>query len=183
MPFAVEMFFDENADKLVRKVWGDLAQANINSFMIDGGYRPHVTLGVLDGYTWPQFENEFRSFAEKRGAFPIKLDYLGVFPRPEGVVYLGAVVTEQLLFVHSEFTRHFAGLMTGVRPYYLPGNWVPHCTLAYGLSITAIPPAVEVCSRCTLPLMTQIKEISLVEVPKHREVLTCELATGPREAN
>lgn len=98
-------------------------------------------------------------------------------------MYLGAVVTEQLLSIHSEFTSRLAGQVTGVRPYYLPGNWVPHCTLAYGLSIAAIPGAVEVCSRFTLPLITQIKEISLVEVPKHREVLTWELAADPRGAN
>ena len=75
------MFFDESADKLVRKVWGDLAQARVNSFMIDGGYRPHVTLGVFEKYSSPEFENELHFFTEKRGAFPIKLDYLGIFPR------------------------------------------------------------------------------------------------------
>src|SRR6266404_4659908 len=120
MPFAVEMFFDENADKLVRDVWDDLARAKVNSFMIDGGYRPHVTLGVFEGYTSPKFEDGLRFFTEKRGVFPIKLDYLGVFPRPEGVVYFGAVVTEQLLSLHGEFTKRFGSLMSNARPYYLP---------------------------------------------------------------
>jgi 2'-5' RNA ligase len=176
MPFAVEMFFDESADKLVRDVWTDLADAKLTSSMIDGGYRPHVTLGVFEGYTSPKFEDELRTFLGKHGAFPIKLDYLGVFPRPEGVVYFGGVVTGQLLSIHGEFARHFAPLMMGARPYYLPGNWVPHCTLACGLSVAAIPVAIEVCSRFTLPLIAQVGEISLVEIPKHREVLTCELA-------
>ncbi len=175
MPFAVEMFFDESADKRVREVWDDLARTNLTSCMIDGGYRPHVTLGVFEGYTSPQFENEFRLFTEKHGVFSVKFDYLGVFPRPEGVVYFGAVVTGQLLSVHGEFTRRFASLMMGIRPYYLPGSWVPHCTLAYGLSMAAIPAAVEVCSRFTLPLIAQVKEIGLIEIPKHREVLMREL--------
>jgi 2'-5' RNA ligase len=182
MPFAVEMFFDDNADKVVREVWHELARANVTSSQIDGGYRPHVTLGVFEGYTSPQFENEFRSFLGKRGAFPIKLDYLGVFPRTEGVVYFGAVVTGQLLSVHGEFTRHFGPLMMGVRPYYLPGSWVPHCTLAYGLSSAGIPAAVEVCSRSMLPITAQVKEIALVEIPKHREVLTCELTGDSRDS-
>ncbi|HXI83631.1 MAG TPA: 2'-5' RNA ligase family protein [Verrucomicrobiae bacterium] len=183
MPFAVEMFCDESADKRVREIWNDLAQAKLTSSMIDGGYRPHVTLGVFEGYTSPQFENELRLFAEKRGVFSIKFDYLGVFPRPEGVVYFGAVVTGQLLSVHGEFTRHFAPLMMGIRPYYLPGNWVPHCTLAYGLSMATIPSAVEVCSRSMLPIIAQVKEIGLVEIPKHREVLMCELGGDPRDCS
>ena len=40
MPFAVEMFFDEEANKLVRNVWTDLVRAKITSSMIDGNYRP-----------------------------------------------------------------------------------------------------------------------------------------------
>jgi 2'-5' RNA ligase len=180
MPFAVEMFFDESADKLVRDVWNDLARANVTSSMIDGGYRPHITLGVFEGYTSPKFEDELRFFTEKRRVFPIKLDYLGVFPRPEGVVYFGAVVTGQLLTIHGEYTRLFAPLVTAARPYYLPGSWVPHCTLACGLSAVAIPATVEVCSRSMLPINAEVKEIGLVEFPGHREVLTCELASGPR---
>ncbi len=180
MPFAVEMFFDEKADKIIRNVWTDLARAKITSSMIDGNYRPHVTLGVFEGYTSPKFEDELRFFTEKRGEFPIKLDYLGVFPRPEGVVYFGTVVTEHLLSVHSEYTKLFAPLVSGVRPYYLPGSWVPHCTLACGLSMDAIPTAVEVCSRIVLPILAQVTQIALVEIPKHREVLTLDLAApGP----
>jgi 2'-5' RNA ligase len=176
MPFAVEMFFDENADRLVRKLWDGLARAKINSFMIDGGYDPHITLGVFEGYTSPAFEDEFRAFS-KRSALPLKFDCLGIFPQPEGVIYLGAVVTEQLLSVHREFQTRFSGLMSGVRPYYLPGNWIPHCTLAYGLSMDAIPRAVEVCFQCTFPLIAQVKTISLVEIPNHREVVTCDAGT------
>ena len=172
MPFAVELFFDPAAEQRVRDVWMELARAKVNSFMIDGQYRPHLTLGVLNEYASPAFENEFQRYTEKLEKISLKLDCLGIFPRPEGVVYLGAVVTDQLLSVHREFQNRFANLMTGVRPYYLPGNWIPHCTLAYGLSMEAIPTAIEVCSRVTFPISATVAEISLVEVPKHREVLT-----------
>jgi 2'-5' RNA ligase len=178
MPFAVEMFFDESADKLVRAVWDDLAREGTSSAMIDGNCRPHVSLSVLEQYSTPGFENELRTFAASHRSFPIKFDCLGIFPRTEGVVYFGAVAAEQLLSVHREFHHRFAGPMTGVSPYYLPGNWIPHCTLGYGLSLDAIPAAVAVCSRAMLPIAAQVKEISLVEFPGHREVVTCRLAAG-----
>jgi len=177
MPFAVEMFFDEDADKLVRDVWAELARANITSFMIDGGYRPHVTLGVFEQHSSPEFENKLQTFIGNLKPFSIGLDCLGIFPRPEGVVYFGAVVTQELLSIHREFQTRFAGLMTGIRPYYLPGNWIPHCTLGYGLSLAAIPSAVEVCSQLILPVKATVTEIGLVEVPKHRDVLTRKLST------
>ncbi len=172
MPFAVELFFDPDADRRVCDIWSELARAKVNSFMIDGHYRPHVTLGVLNEYVSPAFEHEFQRYTKGLKQFPLKLDCLGIFPRPEGVVYLGAVVTDQLLSIHREFQTRFANLMTGARPYYMPGNWIPHCTLAYGLAIEAIPSAVEISARVTLPVNTTVTEISLVEVPKHREVLT-----------
>jgi|SRR5579862_123940 len=176
MPFAVEMFFNKNADKLVRDVWVDLARAKITSFMIDGGHRPHVTLGVLEQYSSPTFEHELRVFTTSLKPFSIKLDCLGIFPRPEGVVYFGGVVTEDLLSIHREFQTRFAKLMTGVRPYYLSGNWIPHCTLGYGLSLDAIPAAVKVCLQATLPINAQVTQISLVEIPKHRDVLVNDLS-------
>jgi 2'-5' RNA ligase len=176
MPFAVEMFFDDDANEVVRGVWADLAQANITTLMIDGAYRPHVSLSVFESYSSPGFQDQLRLFAKNLKPFQIKLDCLGIFPRPEGVVYFGAVVTEELLSVHCDFRARFAGLATRARAYYLPGNWIPHCTLGYGLSLDAIPSAVRVCSRAMRPITAKVKEVGLVEFPGHREVLTCELA-------
>jgi 2'-5' RNA ligase len=175
MPFAVEMFFEEDADDLVRGVWADLAQANVTSFMIDGDYRPHVTLGVFDQYSSPEFENELPTFAKGLPRLPLQFDYIGVFLQPKCVVFFGPVVTEQLLSVHRDFNSHFANLVTGASPLCPTGKWVPHCTLAFDIPRGAVPAAVEVCSRVKLRFTTEVTEIGLVEFPGHREVLTCEL--------
>jgi len=178
MPFAVEMFFDQNADKLARDVWAALAQANITSFMIDGGYRPHVTLGVFDRYSSPVFEHEFRRFVEGLQPLSLRFDSVGVFLRPKCVVFFAPVVTAQLLSVHDDFASRFTGLVAGPSPLCPPGRWVPHCTLAFDIAHDAIPSAVAVCSQAPLSFAAKMKEIGLVEVPKHREVVTYELAAG-----
>ena len=175
MPFAVEMFLAEDADKLVRCVWADLAQANIASFMTDGGYLPHVTLGVFDQYSSPGFENELRAFTKSLRPLPLQFDYIGVFLQPRCVVFFGPVVTERLLSVHKDFTSRLTKLVTGASPLCPPGKWVPHCTLAFDIPLEAVPAAVEVCSRVKLRFKTQVREIGLVEFPGHREVLTCGL--------
>ena len=175
MPFAVEMFFDEDADKFVRGVWADLAQAKITSFMIDGNYRPHVTLGVFDQYSSPGFENELRAFVGNLQPFTLQFDYIGAFLQPRRVVFFGPVVTEQLLCVHGDFNGRFTALVTGASPLCLTGRWVPHCTLAFDVPLGAVPAAVEVCSRVKLRFTTKVVEIGLVEFPGHREVLSCDL--------
>lgn len=176
MPFAVEMFFDDDADGLVRGVWADLAQANVTSFMIDGNYRPHVTLGVFDQYSSPGFESELRAFIGSLQPLPLQFDYVGVFLQPRCVVFFGPVVTEQLLSVHKDFTSRFTKLVTGASPLCPPGKWVPHCTLAFDIPIGAVPSAVEVCSRVKLRFTTQVTEIGLIEFPGHREELSCGLS-------
>jgi 2'-5' RNA ligase len=175
MPFAVEMFLDKSAERRVREVWADLARATVNSFMIDGGYRPHVTLGVFEGYSSPDFEQEFRQFVGGLHPLSLRFDSVGIFLRPKCVVFFAPVVTAQLLSVHDEFTSRLTRFVTGASPLCPLGRWVPHCTLAFDTAHEAIPAAVEVCSRAPLSFTAQVTEIGLVEVPKHREVLVCEL--------
>ena len=175
MPFTVEMFLAGNGDKLVRNLWSDLATVANTSFMIEGGYRPHVTLGVFETYSSPKFEQEFRRFAAGLGPIPIRFDYLGLFTQPKRVVYLGPVVTEQLLLVHRRFNECFGQLVSGPDPLCPPDRWVPHCTLAFDLPAEAVAEVVSICSHVRLRFIAEVREIGLVEYPKRREVVTCRL--------
>jgi hypothetical protein len=47
---------------------------------------------------------------------------------------LGVVVTADLLALHAEVHAALAGRAIGHWPYYQPGSWVPHCTLAESLN-------------------------------------------------
>ena len=89
---------------------------------------------------------------------------IGIFSTSEGVVYLGATVTAQLLKVHTAFHEIFKKYAKEQREYYTVGQWVPHCTLAFGLSEHQITEAITVCRRIELPVSTEIKGIGLVKV-------------------
>ena len=66
------------------------------------------------------------------------------------------------------FTRHFMKSSKrhaqDQREYYTVGRWVPHCTLAFGLSEHQIAKVVTICRQIILPISTEVKEIGLVEV-------------------
>lgn len=53
--------------------------------------------------------------------------------RSEEALFLGVPVTADLLAFHADVRATLAGQAVEHWPYYLPGNWVPHCTLAEGL--------------------------------------------------
>lgn len=136
MAHAIEMFFDEQADAAVRRLWHRLAEADLPSLETysHARHRPHVSLtvasdldvddtavladlaAVLDGEPLPR----------------LHLPALATFAGSGGVLFLAAVATAPLLALHERVGQVLQAHRIDQWPHYLPGNWVPHCTLAMG---------------------------------------------------
>lgn len=164
MPFVVELYFDPLTEEHIRDVWKAIDEAGISDSMPKGGYRPHVSLGVCNHLESNAFEKELSSFATSVAPFRFFFPNIGIFSTSEGVVFLGVTVTEALLSVHAAFHKIFKKYAAEQREYYATGRWVPHCTLAFGLSEHQIVEAVTVCRQIDLPVSTEVKKIGLVEV-------------------
>ena len=137
MALAIEMFFDEDADAAVRAIWRDLAAAGLPNLAVygHGQHRPHVSLAVC-GSLSPDAVVPLQSMLSQaitEAGLVLPLTSLGTFPGGEGVLFLGVSVTAGLLDLHARAHAALAGQTAGRWPYYLPGYWVPHCTLAQGL--------------------------------------------------
>lgn len=134
MAHAIEMFFDEDADAEVRALWGQLAAAGLPSLATRTHcqHRPHVSLTVTESLDQADLAPVRSALA---GHLPaVLLDVLGTFPGTEGALFLATVVTQDLLTLHTQVHDALADQPVMHWPYYLPGRWVPHCTLAQGLS-------------------------------------------------
>ena len=164
MPFVAELYFDPSTEERIRGVWKTLDEAGISDSMPKGGYRPHVSLGVCDHLETNSLAQELTTFTAKVTPFRLLFPNIGIFSTSEGVVYLGATVTAELLNVHTAFHEIFKKHAKEQREYYTVGQWVPHCTLAFGLSEDQIAEAVTVCRQMDLPVSTEVKGIGVVEV-------------------
>ena len=164
MPFVGELYFDPSTEERIRDAWKTLDEAGISDSMPKGGYRPHISLGVCDHLETNSLAQELSIFAASVAPFRLSFPNIGIFSTSEGVVYLGATVTAQLLNVHTAFHEIFKKYAKEQREYYTVGQWVPHCTLAFGLSEHQIAEAVTVCRQMDLPVSTEVKEIGMVEV-------------------
>ena len=164
MPFVAELYFDPSAEARIHGAWKALDEAGISDSMPKGGYRPHVSLGVCDHLETNALAQELSTFVAGIVPFRVSFPNIGIFSTSEGVVYLGATVTAQLLKVHTAFHEIFKKYAKEQREYYTVGQWVPHCTLAFGLSEEQIVEAVTVCRQMDLPVSTEVKEIGVVEV-------------------
>ena len=164
MPFVAELYFDSSTEERIRGVWKTFDEAGISDSMPKGGYRPHVSLGVCDHLETNSLAQELTTFAVGIVPFRVSFPNIGIFSTSEGVVYLGATVTAELLKVHTAFHEMFKKYAKEQREYYTVGQWVPHCTLAFGLSEEQIVEAVTVCRQMDLPVSTEVREIGVMNV-------------------
>ena len=164
MPFAVELFFDTHAEKQICDAWEAIQKAGISSPLVDAGYRPHVSLGVCSRIDSIAFEAELSTFAKSVAPFPLTLSSVGIFPGMEGVIFLGVTVTDYLLDIQAAFHKAFKKHTQEQSEHYAVGKWVPHCTLAFGLSEPQLAEAVPICRGIPLPISAEVNEIGLMEV-------------------
>ncbi len=176
MGYAVELFYDVKSEKAVRKIWDGLGAVLGKPSLSELGARPHVSLAVYgDDLDTARFLEQFREFAQSMAPFEFKLSSAGTFPGSEGVVFLAPVVIRQLLDVHQRFHEVFSRYDAHGMAYYLPGNWVPHCTVAIDLSAAEVIEAVGYCRKAFKPITGRFQEIGLVEFRPVKELITLKL--------
>lgn len=163
MPYAVEMYFNSESDNQIRSIWKVLHDKNISSYMYTSGSRPHVTLSVLNFLNVSEFSKRLEEFSCRLKPFKISFGSIGIFPEPVGVIFLAPTVTEELLRIHREFNDVFSDYRDQMWNYYLPGSWVPHCTLATDLLKKDIPLAMECILDNYQSLNAWVEEIGIVE--------------------
>jgi 2'-5' RNA ligase len=126
----VVVFFDDEADRAVRALRRRLDQAGVPGLAKND--RPHVTFAeakTIPRRTRDALKDELRTLSIPN----LWLSNLGTFPTTENVLMLGAVVDAELLAVHSAIHDVLAGQVTSPSAYWMPGSWVPHCTLTQGV--------------------------------------------------
>lgn len=163
MPYAIEMFFDEKSDGLVRSIWKSLKEHGISSYMNDSGSIPHITLSIFDNLDLLEASNLLELFTRKNSKMSLSLSSIGAFPSEEGVLFLAPVVTKHLLETHQSFHFLFYEFKDSQWPYYFPNVWVPHCTLSVNIPRNKVHDALDLVISSYKPLEIEINRVAIVE--------------------
>lgn len=130
MGHMVAVYFDDRADRAIRSLWRRLAAVGAA-----GGplvWPPHMRFAAAQRIPHPARQ----ALKEALGTltFPtLSLSNIGTFPSGNNILMLAAVANAELLAAHATVNDVLAGQVEKPDPYYLPGAWVPYCTLAYGV--------------------------------------------------
>jgi 2'-5' RNA ligase len=133
MAHALELFFDPDSEAEIKSVWDRLEAAGLPSLATrtHRRHRPHVTLAVAERIDAARLGDARDRLAATH--LDVTLHSPAVFQR-SGVLYISVVPTQALLRLHQQIHAALHDSLVGPWTAYLVDAWVPHCTLAQGLT-------------------------------------------------
>ncbi|HEX4705546.1 MAG TPA: 2'-5' RNA ligase family protein [Pseudonocardiaceae bacterium] len=148
-------YFDDDADQAVRALRQRLVQAGIPTL----NDRPHLTFAAA-GAIPPAARKNLAADLAMLAMPNLWLYVLGTFPAGENALILGAVTDAELLAVHVAMHDSLAGRARDPWAHYLPGAWVPHCTLAQDITPSQLA-AGFAAAHPIEPIRARITEVSI----------------------
>jgi 2'-5' RNA ligase len=133
MAVAVALCLDGGAAKLVQDMSGVLEARGISDYATHVGYRPHVTLIRGDDVATEPVQSVLRDFAAALSRIPLRLNAIAGPPGDRSVLWIALADNPSLREAPATPYRALAPLLAqGL--YSSPRLWIPHVTLAEGLS-------------------------------------------------
>ena len=144
MVHSIELLFDRDTEAAIRRIWQDLAAADIPSQA--PASRPHVTLAVAERIV-PAVD-ELLSPVAQRLPLGCTVGASLLFGRFNAVLTRLIVPTAELLALHAEVHRICGPyLAPGPMPNSLPGQWTAHVTLARRVGGAQLGRALRIAGR------------------------------------
>lgn len=170
MGYAVELYFDGETEDRVTRLWDTFAERGITSLLPSIGSRPHISLAVFDKIDPEQLTDVLIDIAHETPAFEVDLAAVGSFPGQEGVLFLVPTVSTELIRLHEYFHNRLHSMGIECNPYYRPGNWVPHCTVASDLPDSLIEAGFDIARKSAVFGRAQVNSVGLVSFRPVREI-------------
>lgn len=160
--YAIIATFDRVFTYKIRELQSELT--NIIGTNQLAGVEPHITLAdynELDVNLYTEKLKEFVAFQENIAA--VTFPSVGTFPT-NGTIFLAPTITDELLRLHHSYHDYFIVFHDNLQSYYVPGKWVPHCTIANGLNSNQFLSVMECIYEKFDVTLASIEKLKLIKV-------------------
>ena len=141
MVHSVELLFDPDTEATLRRIWDELAAADLPSRVPAG--RPHVTVAVAERIA-PDVDALLQPIAQR---LPLECGVGAplLFGQSNAVLARLIVPTAELLSLHADVHRVCGPhLLPGPLPHSLPDQWTAHVTLARRIEGAQLGPVLRI---------------------------------------
>ena len=129
MQYAIEMYFNKELEDEIFALAQKVADNGLSTKFLEWKTRPHVTLGCFNDVDEALCTEALRKFAESHRAMNVSLDSVSMFNDTK-VVFLSPTMTREMYRFQEELHDAMKGFDTKGWEWYMPDDWVPHCTVA-----------------------------------------------------
>ncbi len=174
--YAVELYFDPESEQRILDLRRALIEQGYTALRDLLEFRPHISLAVFDQAHPDQLNPLVFDFSAVLAPFEFRLSAVGTFPTAENVIFLAPVPTFTLLDCHHRFHQRLAQTSLTCWTYYLPGQWVPHCTIEVNIPAERFAAALDFTRRIFQPVEGRFESIGVIEFRPVVELATWRLS-------
>jgi hypothetical protein len=174
--FAIVLDLDDVATAAVRQISQRLSTVAPEGVMSVATVPPHVTLAACRNLDVERFRPLLGDLAARTPVIATTLASLGVFPTEEGVIFLAPTIVQELLELQLGILTRLQDVGAEVEPYWLPGQWAPHCTLATSVPRELVSAAIGHAYAAFQPISASLTRLSTVEIDSPRLLYAFDLS-------
>ncbi len=176
--YAVELYFDPESEQRILDLRRALIEQGYTALHDLLEFRPHVSLAVFNDAQPDSLNNLVFDFSTAVASFEVRLSAVGTFPTAENVIFLAPAPSLALLDCHRRFHQRLAQTPLECWPYYLPGQWVPHCTVEINIPAERFAAALDFTRHHFQPFDGRFEAIGVIEFRPVVELATWRLSTN-----
>lgn len=175
----IHLTFHTPSQAEIRKVQQGLKGAGLSHpATLEQDMTPHLTLAGFDEFDRSELVEALTDELDEALSFFMTFASLGAFTGENSILFLAPIVTKALLTLHERVHRVVIAHVGNSDARYAPGVWIPHCTLALGLSVPQLAEGIRQLSELKLPLQTRVTQVQLVAYPSLNVLATWSLDTS-----
>lgn len=129
MPYAIELFFNENMEKELYHYVELIAKEKFSTKFFDYKARPHVALAGFKDVDEKKCIERLNQFVQSQKKMPAYMGSVGMFTDTK-TIFASPIMTDSMFDFHRELHGYLRDFDMSGYEWYFPGRWVPHCTLA-----------------------------------------------------
>lgn len=176
---AIVSLLDEEHDRRVRALWGDLEATAAVRHLVEVIPYPHITYHGADQYEEASAVPLLERLAKGAKPFTVTTVGIGVFTGSMPVLYLAVARNPALQAFHDQLWREIGAAARDQSHYYDAQMWAPHITLAqWDITPQNLPRLTGLLGERHLEWEISIDNVALVQFSGERYEITHQFAFG-----